>query len=196
MNMPLFSSLRSRLLLLVMLAGVPSLGVIFYSGLEERHYAADLARDSALRLARLTAVEEAHLVTAARQLLLTLAQVPAVQQHDTAECGRLFANLLAQHPLYANLGAIAPDGTLYASGLTATNEPNLSDRAYFQRAMATRDSVVGDYQIGRITHRATINFAYPVLDAQSNVTAVVYSALSLDWVNELAAKADLPSGLC
>ena len=116
MSTTLFSSLRSRLLLLVLLAGLPSLALILYSGFQERRYAAGLAKDSALRLARLTAVEEAHLVTAARQLLMTLAQVPAVQRHDTAECGRLFANLLAQHPLYANLGAIAPDGRAVGSG--------------------------------------------------------------------------------
>ncbi len=194
MSLALFSSLRSRLLLLVLLAGLPSLGLILYSGLEERHYAGDLAKDGALRLARLTAVEEEQLVTATRQLLMTLIQVPAVRQHNTAECNALFASLLAQHPLYANLGAIAPDGKVYASGLTVVNELDLSNRPYFQRAVAAREFAVGDYQIGRITHKATVNFAYPVLDERSNVTAVVFAALDLDWVNELAAKADLPSG--
>ena len=35
-----FLSLRSRLLLLVLLAGLPTLALILYSGFEERHHAA------------------------------------------------------------------------------------------------------------------------------------------------------------
>ncbi|HUK84100.1 MAG TPA: SpoIIE family protein phosphatase [Verrucomicrobiae bacterium] len=189
-----FLSLRSRLLLLVLLAGLPTLALILYSGFEERHHAAVLAKDGALRLARLTAREEEQLVTATRQLLMTLTHVPAVRDQNAADCNVLFASLLAQDPVYANLGAIAPDGRIFASGLTVTNELDLSDRPYFQRVLATREFAIGDYQIGRITHTATVNFAYPVLDEHKNVTAVVYAALSLDWINKLAAKADLPPG--
>lgn len=47
-----FSSLRARLLLLVLLAVIPALGLILYTAAEQRRAAAGEAQANALRLAR------------------------------------------------------------------------------------------------------------------------------------------------
>jgi PAS domain S-box-containing protein len=187
-----FSSLRVRLLLLVLLAVVPALGLILYTASEQRRLAARAVQEQALRLAWTAATDQGQLTEGARQLLIALAQLPAVRGRDPAACSALFADLLKQYPRYANLAAVKPDGDTFCSALPLSGPVSAADRLYFRRAIETRDFAVGEYQIGRVTRKASINFGYPVLDEADRLQAVVVAALDLAWLNRLAAEARLP----
>jgi PAS domain S-box-containing protein len=189
-----FSSLRVRLLLLVLLAVVPAFGLIFYTASEQRRLAAVGVQEQALQLAWTAATDQGQLTEGARQLLIALAQLPAVRGRDPAACSALFAELLKQYPRYANLAAVKPDGDTFCSALPLSGPVSAVDRLYFRRASETRDFAVGEYQIGRVTRKASINFGYPVLDEADQVQAVVVAALDLAWLNRLAAEARLPRG--
>ena len=189
-----FSSLRFRLVFLVLLAIVPALGLILYTAAEQRRSAAGDVLNNALRLARLAAGDQEQLVEGTRQLLIALAQLPQIHQRDSRECSALFANLLKQYPLYANLGAIELDGALFCSARPYSSPINLADRTYFRRAVESRGFAVGRYQIGRATGKATINFGYPVLDGSGIPRAVIFAAVDLTWLNRLASTAQLPEG--
>ena len=106
-----YSSLRIRLLFLVVLAVIPAFALTFYTDQGERQFAAESARAEALRLARLAAVEQEQVLEGARQLLLTLSQVPAVQTADAAGCSSILASVLGQQPRYANIGIATQTGT-------------------------------------------------------------------------------------
>src|SRR3972149_4765958 len=160
-----FPSLRTRLLLLVLLAVIPALGLILYTGLEQRRQAVVEAQKTAQRLIRLFSVEQERLIEGTYQLLVTLTHLPEVRSGD-----------------------------LFCSALSFTGRINVADRAYFRRAVETRDFAIGEFQIGRVTKKPTLNLGYPVLDEEARVQAVVFVALDLAWLNELAAKAQLPSG--
>jgi PAS domain S-box-containing protein len=192
------SSLRSRLLLLVLLAVIPALGLTLYTASEDRQREANHIREDALRLAQIVSVEEEQLIRGTRQLLVTLAELPqVVREGDPAMCSAFFADLLKQYHRYDNLGAIELDGDVFCSALPTAGPINAADRGYFQRALQTRDFAIGDYQIGRITGKPSINFGYPVLDEDGQVQAVVFAALDLDWLNqrEYEVTAQLPQGL-
>lgn len=68
-----FSSLRARLVVLVLLAVLPAFGPILFTGLEDRRRAAAEVQDNALRLARLAASGQDRLTEGGRQLLPGLA---------------------------------------------------------------------------------------------------------------------------
>ncbi len=190
-----FSSLRVRLLLLVLLSVVPALGVVLYQAYEERRLEKAQAQEDALRLARIAAGEQERLIEGGRQFLDLLAQLPPVRGGDRSACSGLSADLLRRYPRYANLGAIGPHGDVYCSALPFKQPVNVADRAWFQNAVRTRDFAVGEYQIGRITGKATVNFGYPVLDEAGKVQAVVFAALDLVWLSRFVAEAQLPKGL-
>src|SRR5215210_5199236 len=145
------SSLRVRLLLLVLLAVLPALGLILYGAAEQRRQAADTLRAEGLRLARLAAGDQEDLNESSRQLLIILARLPAVRDRDAAACSALFVELLRLYPRYANLGVAGADGEIFCSGLPLGGPVNIADRAYFQRALQTHDFAIGDYQIGRVS---------------------------------------------
>lgn len=189
-----FSSLRVRLLLLVLLAVIPALGLTLYTNLEERELRKAHVQEHALRLSRVVSADHERLIEEARQLLVTLARLPAVHDRNRAACNALFADLLTQHLSYANLGVTDADGNIFCSALLMTRPVNTADRAWFERAVRTRDFAIGEYQIGRITGKPTVNFGHPVLNDAGHVRAVVFAALDLAWLNELAREAGLPKG--
>ena len=188
------SSLRSRLLLLVLLALVPALGLMLYTASEQRRLAAVAVQDSALRLARLASLDQERLIDATRQLLGTLAQIPEVRGGDPRTCSTLLGDVLTQSPRYSNLGVAGLDGAIVCSAVPLTGSVNVADRTYFRNALQTGAFAVGEYQIGRITGKATLNFGYPIRNERGRVQAVVFAALDLDWLNHLAAEARLPPG--
>ena len=189
-----FSGLRVRLLLLVLLAVIPALGLTLYTNLEERQVRKAQVQEYALRLSRIVSADHERLIEGARKLLATLARLPPVRDRNRAACNALFADLLTRHSSYANLGVIGADGNIFCSGLPMTGQVYAGDRAYFRRARETRDFAIGDYQIGRITGKATLNFGYPILDNAGHVQVVLFAALDLAWLNELAGRAELPTG--
>ncbi|HXH04615.1 MAG TPA: adenylate/guanylate cyclase domain-containing protein [Candidatus Competibacteraceae bacterium] len=192
--MTIFASLRARLLALMLLAVLPAFGLIIYSSLQERQSAARAVQVEAQRLIRLMASQHERFIEGARQLLTALAQLPAVRQRDGAGCSALFADFLRRYPFYANLGAVDLDGDTFCSGLRLTRPVNLADRAYVKGALQTRDFAIGEYQIGRITGKASVNFGYPFVDDAGTVQGAVFAALDLVWLKQLAAEAQLPSG--
>ena len=188
------ASLRARLLLLVLLAVIPALGLTLYTNLEERQLRKAQVQEQAMRLSRLVSADHERLIEDARRLLVTLARLPAVRDRNRAACNALFADLLTQHSSYANLGVVDANGSIFCSALPMTGPVYAGDRAFFRRALETRDFAIGEYQVGRITGKATVNFGYPVLGDAGHVRAVVFAALDLAWLNELASQAGLPPG--
>jgi signal transduction histidine kinase len=188
------ASLRTRLLLLVLLAVIPALGLTLYTNLEERQLRKTQVQEQAMRLSRLVSADHERLIEEARRLLVNLARLRAVRDRNRAACSALFADLLTQQSSYANLAVIDADGYAFCSALPMTGQVYAGDRAYFQRAVETREFAIGEYQIGRVTGKASVNFGYPVLDDAGHIRAVVVAALDLARLNELASQAGLPSG--
>ena len=190
-----FSKLRVRLLALVLLAILPALALVVYTALEQRRSAKKEAIASAQRIVRLAASAQRQHVEASRQLLITLSQLSEVRPERADEAEALFRSLLQVHPIYANIGAIDPDGYVFASALPTTNRVYLGDRSYFQLARDTRKFAVGEFQTGRISGKGSLNMANPIKGRDADrFYGVVYVALDLGWLNQMAARAELPDG--
>jgi hypothetical protein len=128
------ASLRARLLLLVLLAVIPALGLTLYTNLEERQLRKAQVQEHSLRLARVVSADHERLIEDARKLLAALSRLPGVREGKRAACDALFADLLTRHSSYANLGVIGADGNVLCSGLPMTGQVYVGDRAYFRRA--------------------------------------------------------------
>lgn len=187
------STLRGRLIVLVLVAVLPAMGMTLYTGLEERRIQSAQAQENALRLTRLAAGDLVQMIEGARQLLLGLAQLPEVRNAGPGVCQELFANLLKHYPYYVNLGVIDSDGSLFCSALPFEMPVNVADRGFFQRASSTKRLAISGYQIDSITGRATMNFAHPVLNDSGDVQSVVFASLDLEWFNQLEVEAQLPA---
>lgn len=178
----------------MVVSALPALILILYSAVEQRRQVAEETKQNVLRLARLVVLEQRQLVDITHETLLLLAQIPDIQTGNRPRCNALLAKLLQQHPLHINFGVLSPNGEVQCSGLPISKRIQLGDRLYFRRVLATRSFSAGELQIGRITGKPSINFAYPILDYQGQVRTVVFAALGLAFLHQRAAQVQLPPG--
>ena len=98
-----FSSLRVRLVLLVLLAALPALLLTIYSNTEQRKLAEASVEKEILRLSQLATINQETFVENTRIFLIALSHMPAVRSPDLSECQDLFSHLFSEHyPQFAS----------------------------------------------------------------------------------------------
>ncbi len=141
---------------------------------------------------RVRASDQSQEIVGARQLLQLLGRLPAIRTGDGPRCAELVERLLAEYPSYNNINVMRPDGDVGCSAPPARPRMNLADRAYFQRAAATRDLAAGDFIRGRITGKPTIDFAYRLMDDSGRITHMLALGIDLTWLKQALASGQWP----
>ena len=190
----LFASLRGRLLLVMLLPAVPLLGLALYSYAVQRDRASTQVSAEALRLARVAASDQQRVIDEARLVLSMMVALPEVRDGDLSACNAMMVRLRDELGSFQSLGVIDVQGTIVCSALPEALGVSVADRTYVQRALATRRFAVGDFQIGRASRTANINFGHPILGDDGTVHGLAYASLNLNWLNRYAAEAQLPTG--
>ena len=187
-------SLRLRLVLVVVLAVVPSLGLIYYNAREQRRAAVSLATEDVARIARLTAMNYKGVIDGARQLLIALAQHPEVRGGDPSRCSAALQKLLGEYELFFNLGAAAPDGNVLCSAVALTEPSSVADGTWFSEVLKSRDFAVGEYQVSRISGRPSLSFGYPIVGPGNQVQYVVFASVDLAYLSRQMGIISAPEG--
>ena len=178
----------------MMLAFLPLVVLEVNTAAEQERRAAQNAKEEALRLSRLFADNQQALIDSVRQLLTVMTRFEGVQRQYNGECQLLFDKLLKENPLFSIVAALDAHGNVFCSAPAMTEPTNLSDRAFFQRAVTSRAFAVGDFTVGRISGKPTLHLALPVLSDAGEVTAVVYVGIDLQKMSKFAALAPMPTG--
>ena len=98
-----FSSLRTRLLLIVFFGALPALAIIMYSCLEQRQLAKDTAVKEMLNKTLTIASFQKMVFEEAHKDLAILAELPVMRGQKPKPCSAILANLLKTHLEYVNL---------------------------------------------------------------------------------------------
>ncbi len=186
------SNLRSRAIILVLLAILPLLALTLYSYFDQRGRAIGEVQRRELVTVREMATIQEILFNNTKQLLTTLARMPEVQRRDREASNLLFAKLMEQYPYYTALLAADREGQVFASAPAAEESVNITDRLYFQKAVETRSFAIGEPVLGRITQKYNSNLAYPILDDAGRLQGVITAGIDLQWLGGLLAKSDFP----
>jgi hypothetical protein len=121
-----------------------------------------------------------RILAQARARLIQLARLPSVQAQNASACSAEMAALPAV-ARYGVSGAANLQGNVFCLGIPFTPPLSIADRAYFLRAIGTRDIGVGDYQTGRVTGLGQVGLGFPTVVGR-RVTGIVLTVLSLDWL--------------
>lgn len=186
-----FSTLRFRLIVIVLLASLPALSLIVYSNIEQRRHDKNEAVTEALSSVRQVASDQMDLVQETRTLLSVLGRT--MDFTDARAMTLVFAGLVREHGVYSNLGFAGPDGLLVASALPFSAPLYLGDRTYFRQATDRREFSIGSYQMGKLTKAAGINFGYPVL-SKGRLKGVLYAALPIEVLGKKLSAMPLQEG--
>src|SRR5499426_1846690 len=186
------SSLRFRLIALILLAVIPAFGVILYSAAKHRDLTTQQVQRNALGAARAISAEHERFLENAHQLLIMLSRVPQVREHNKNSCGKFLAGLL--EPLYADLGIADVKGNLLCSALPVGHSLLRSNAPHQRHAVETHDFAVGQLRIDRTTGKTLMDLGFPMLDPPGVVRGVVVATLNLSWLSRLTAENHLYPG--
>lgn len=186
-------SLSLSVVLVLIFEVLPTVGEFWYTAKVTRNEASEYAHKEAIRLVQLAAHDHERIVANVQQLLSVLVEVPEIQSGDPRVCRPFLIKIKKQYPLYSNLGLIDLKGNVLCSALPVPPKTNLSDRLYFTKAIEKKAFAIGEFQIGRITKKPTLNFSNVVLDDNKKIKYVIYAALDLSWLRQLGNTAVLPT---
>lgn len=178
--MNLFSNLRSRLIMLVVIVAFPLVGYAFLHALHEEEEAVERARSSLQGALSLAAANQDQKVESVRQVLVALAETPELFAMSPSACEDYLAGLKERLPEYSSFGIVDPNGKLRCSPFGPPADMDLSDRSYFTRAMALGQFAVGDYQKNRVTGKEEVMFSLPIWKADGSITGVAMASIGLD----------------
>jgi signal transduction histidine kinase/ActR/RegA family two-component response regulator/phage gpG-like protein len=176
-----FSGLRVRLLLLLSVAVLPAIAILLIGRMQEQRANTRELHAQVQNLARLTAQAHAQRVEVARQLLIALANHPAMQGPDLEQCDALVRALTRQYEgIYATIGRADANGAVDCVALDgATAGISIADREYFQRAKNSGTFIAGDFMHGKIRNQPTLAFAYPLRTSAGSVSHVIFANADL-----------------
>jgi PAS domain S-box-containing protein/putative nucleotidyltransferase with HDIG domain len=189
--MAVFASLRSRLILLVLLAFLPAFGLAIYSSKIQADNSIVNAEQTALENARLFSLTKDSLIDTTRRLLISISVQNEVRQSGPA-CRSFLTQFLDRYPYYTNIGVVNLSGDVTCSVIQPQATVNLADRDYIIKVLKTQQFSTGAYQIGRISNKPQIPFAYPVYDISNKLIGAVYASLDLYWFDTIVSRANMP----
>jgi len=173
--------LRPRLLVLVLIAVAPLLGLLIAGAVADREHALANARARAVELARLGAQRQADALQQANGLLSVLRRMSEVEA-DPATCRAAMRLIAADHPQFNTIGVVDVDGMIRCHN-TLVDRRAFGDIELFRRAMApdAPPFTVGTFMIGAVTGKPTVIMASPLPKAAGGSSrGLVFASLNLE----------------
>ena len=178
----------------VLVAVVPTIGLLLLAARSERERLVRDGRDQARTLAQLVAQQHQRSVDAARGLLLGVSRMRSVREQDGARCSASLAPLLAE-PWIANVGAATAGGQVFCAATPLTGPVSLSDRSNFEGALRTGQMASGTYVISRLRKGVgVLSFAIPVRGPEGTARSIAFSSLAVDGLQRQLDQIPVPAG--
>ena len=199
----LLASLRSRLIVLVLIAALPGFLVTLFIANKQRQTAfreVDIQNRSLLNL---VAASQSQTVANIKTLMTTLAAANEIRTGNVEGCQRLLDTVLQSSIGYRGFAVGDADGKVWCrtenlrqvAASSGSGDPSHNPALQiYPRVSSKKEFVVGDFVIGNISGRRNLSFGYPVLDASKNLIAIINVGLDVDWMNHSIDALKLPSG--
>lgn len=194
MAFPLFASIRRNLVFLVLVAVLPALLIVLFTGLALREAMIQSAENVALRQIQAMAAHHESVVDNARLLLVTLARAREVQQASSSEAQFLLEEMLVRNQAYAALALADATGRMVAAS-PAGSLSSIEHEEYFQDAVNKMRFTMGAYHLASDgSRRVLIEFAQPVTGPDGVLRGVLVASFDLNYFGRVFTTAHLPEG--
>ncbi|MBP9713324.1 MAG: HAMP domain-containing protein [Sterolibacterium sp.] len=188
-----FQTLRGKLVFFACFATLPAFIFVLSVATNERAAALEKAQVESLYVAESASREHAHQVEGARRLLETLSALH-LEGEGAVQLPVLLPAILSGFPQFANIGALTPEGELAYSVVPPPGHISMARLPVFQEALSSRQVAIGTYLVGLIVQRPILIMARSLRDLAGKPNHVLFIALDLAWLNQLARSVSLPPG--
>ncbi|MBI5130779.1 MAG: diguanylate cyclase [Rhodopseudomonas palustris] len=136
-------------------------------------------------LAQRAADAQREVISSVEAVLKSAAYIHATASQVGRSCSILRASLRVDLPSIRMLSVADANGIIHCSTSSMFVGADVSQRAYFRRALESHDFVVSDFVIGAQSRKGTILAAYPVSAVDSGEEAVLIAGMNLDWLSDI-----------
>jgi PAS domain S-box-containing protein len=189
----LLSPLRARLLVLVIVAAVPTCLFTMRTMVDWRHYRLQEELQEVQALARMVAASKERLVAIGRERLLGLSRMATGRLDDASECRRLLQAHWTDLAAWHAISVMAPDGRSLCELEGSEGDPSAAPGEPLDRTPEMHP-VVAVNRIDVRKLRATATFVQPVVDVAGQTTATLVARANLSPLREALVEADVPRG--
>jgi PAS domain S-box-containing protein len=170
-------------------------GVEVYNGFNLRANRELELRNEAMQLARIATLDIDRILEGARQLLATLAKLPAANGWDTRACSIVAATVNSDFE-YDFITAVDSAGQiLCTSSPTMQAGSTMPYPEILIQVLESRDFAVGSYGRGAVSHNELIRVGYPITDDTGEIVGVIYAGVNATWLNTAINQWQLPKNL-
>lgn len=209
-NSSLVRSLRFRLTLLVLLASLPSLGLLLVTASQQRDDALAAGRDEAVRLVQLIAADQRGLSRNIELGLTALSSLPELRGSDTSVCTQFLQNLPAtgaepgpsstasdyqiDNATYRQIAVVNRDRKIFCRGGSSVTAISAADVAVLQATFDNRRLSFGNYRADPVTGGLLVTYGYPVSRDDDEDIRVILASLEITALSTFSQEASLPQG--
>lgn len=188
-------SIKWQFVVIVSLIAMPFILLSLYNLAEDKKKESDRARNMAISIARNIGMQQKSSEAYTRQMLTLISKLPEMQETlpDQEVLNHLFKSVLSDNPQFAVVLAVLPNGDAYASAIPF-NPFSVSDRKYFKDIHRTHAFSVGEFAKSRLTNRAVLHYAMPVLDKKDSIKLILIASFDLAQYHNLLSVSALPKG--
>jgi len=191
----LLSSLRSRLILLVVLTSIPGIIFLVQTGLYQRNHAMQATEAEVIHLAQVASNVQSVMLTNVKSFLITLAHLPTLRSGDLTECQGTYSHLVEEHFQYYSSFYIAGlQKNILCSPPTIHDTPDFEECHHYSNLVQADDFVIKGYHICKNTGKAVISIGYPIKNIEDETILVSNVSLDLIWFYDFAADSGLTEG--
>jgi diguanylate cyclase (GGDEF)-like protein len=176
---PQLASIRSRLVLLVLLSLVPVALVLIYSALENRRLTGEQAINKLSTIVELIHNDFEDAIYASSQLLTSLSLTPEKWLKASPQCNQQLANLSKQFASYSNIYSVDLNGEVICTATNNETTINLLDRDYIQNSLSGGAIIVGQPVEGKISKQMVMPIALPLYSSTGEIMGVVGVSINL-----------------
>lgn len=181
-------------MLIVAIVAIPAAIIIIYAEIQTKNHDLEHARVDTKNIVETVASEQQVLAASVQQLLTILAQLPEINEKDRYGTSLFLGKILKLHPNLLNIFVADSKGAVWASAIPYTHPVNVSDRRYFQKAMVSGRLSAGEFQIGRISYRPSLNVGLPYRNGGAEVAGVLCAGIELNKYADVLRRAQIGEG--
>ncbi len=190
-----FFTIRSRLMLIVVLTTLPAILVLWLTGLEQRQQAVHSTQEEIISLAKIATKMQSELIYNVKSFLATLAHLPTIRNQDMTGCVDILSHLVGEHFNYYSSFYVADlEGNILCSPPGLHTPPDFNQCDHYQQLIKATDFEFSGYHICRQTGKAVIAIGLPIYNFQDQRVLVSNVSLDLIWFNDFAREVSLPEG--
>jgi two-component sensor histidine kinase len=187
-------TLRSRLLLILLIALTPALVTVVYNEVSWRQSREAEARGLALTYTQLAASEIDRVLQGIGDVLIAVGTAPLVRDLDKPDCDNYLSILTKKLPQLMVFSVTDAEGRVRCSSMPETVGSIISDEEHWKAAVASSEPLYGTAQAGQGGERLVLPVSRAIRDGSGALEAVVVTELDLRWLGARVRARGMPPG--